>query len=277
MDELRISFVAYADILGYRDKIKECNKNYDDLVEQLNKIRERIVDPQEWLSRSIDALKGHTKFFSDSVFIIVPIYSESPREFEDGRVHICLPIEDLASYQFELSINDIFLRGCATVHYAYIDDSIAFGPGLLDVVECEQKSIYPRICLTEDILVPLRYYCEQNWPGCDRIKKYVYSGDDGKFFINYLHTIIDYVEQSCSTIPDEVLEYPLYKNVPDSLDLITKHRDIVQKNITNATKPNVREKFNWLANYHNFFCREFFNENNDLLIKNYSEEFFPIA
>jgi hypothetical protein len=277
MDELCSCFVAFADILGYRDKIKECDNNYDVLVEQLKKIREGVKHAQELLIDSIAALNGNTNFFSDSVFLIVPIHSTSPREFDDGRVHICLPIEDLAQYQFELSINDIFLRGCATVHYAFIDKKIAFGPGILDVIECEEKCIYPRVCLSDDILIILRHYCENKWPGDDRVKKYIYSGYDGKFFINYLYTIIDYIEDSCSIIPDEALEYPLYQNIPDSLELITQHRDIIQSNLEKATRPNVKEKFIWLVNYHNFFCREFFAEKEDLLIKNYSEDFFPIS
>jgi hypothetical protein len=106
MDELCSCFIAYADILGYRDIIKACNNDYDCLINQLNIIKERIENPQELLADSIHALRGKTKFFSDSVFIVVPIYSESPREFDDGRVHICLSMEDLAHYQFELSIED---------------------------------------------------------------------------------------------------------------------------------------------------------------------------
>jgi hypothetical protein len=271
---LKTCFIAYADILGYSERIKKYNNNYESLNEELEDFKIKILHPQINLIDSIEALRGSVSFFSDSVFVHVPIASESPRFFSDGRVYICIPIEDLASYQFDLAINNIFIRGCATVNYGYLDKTIAFGPGMIDAVECEKKAKYPRICLTDHALKPIRHYIDNGWPGDERISKFVLYGDDKRFFINYLQTIIDFINNSCEQIPEEMTEYPLYNNVPESIDLMKKHKENIENNLKN---PDVSEKFSWLANYHNYFCSSHFEEIGDLIILDHHEKFTTIS
>jgi len=274
-NQLSTCFIAFMDILGYSKRIKKCNGEYEALYAELEDFKLKILDPQIHLSQSIEALRGAVSFFSDSVFVHVPIYSESPKYFSDGRVHICLPIESLASYQFDLAVNNIFIRGCATVDYGYLDNSIAFGPGMIDAVECEKKNAkFPRICLTEDALIPIKTYIGEKWPGDNRISKFVLYGDDQSFFINYLHSVIDFINWSCEIIPDERKEYPLYLNVPESIEFMKKHKENIENNLKN---PDIREKFSWLANYHNYFCAQHFEDLEYLLIPNHYENFLSIC
>ncbi len=274
INSLKTCFVAYADILGYSERIKKCNNNYESLNAELEDFKIKILHPQINLIESIEALQGTVSFFSDSVFVHVPIASESPRFFSDGRVYICIPIEDLAAYQFDLTVNNIFIRGCATVNYGYLDQTIAFGPGMIAAVECEKNAKYPRICLTDRAMKPIRHYIDNRWPGDERISKFVLHGDDKQFFINYLQTIIDFINDFCEPIPEEMKEYPLYNNVPESIELMKKHKENIESNLKN---PEVREKFSWLANYHNYFCESHFEEIDDLIISDYHEKFSAIS
>lgn len=274
--ELQICFVAYADILGYRKIIQDCENDYNALLRELENFKLKILGPQKGLSESIEALRGTVSFFSDSVFIHVPILSDCPQSFDDGRVEICLPIEDLARYQFDLAIEGIFIRGGATVNFGYMDNSIAFGPGLIDAVECEEIAEYPRICLTEWAMHPIKEYIDNHWPGDERIAKFIIHRNDGIFFINYLYTIIDYIENECDPIPEDFKEYPLYNNVPDAIDLMRKHKENIETNLTNKD-PKIEIKFSWLAKYHNFFCKKYFRDLSDLIIADYDEMFYSIS
>jgi hypothetical protein len=145
---------------------------------------------------------------------------------------------------------------------------------MIDAVECEKKARYPRICLTDRAMEPIRHYIDNRWPGDERISKFVLQGDDKQFFINYLQTIVDFINNSCEPIPEEMKEYPLYNNVPESIDFMKKHKENIENNLKN---PEVREKFCWLANYHNYFCSSHFEEMEDLIISDYHEKFFTIS
>jgi hypothetical protein len=274
-NDLRVCFVAYADILGYRERIQNCKNDYSLLKLELEDFKSKIFNHQKLLTDSIEALKGTVSFFSDSVFIHVPIHSESPKSFDDGRVEICIPIQDLAMYQFNLATQGIFIRGGAAVNFGYMDNSIAFGPGLIDAVECEQIAEYPRICLTDLVMCIIRMYIDKRWPGDERITKFVISGEDGKFFINYLYTIIDFIDIECDPIPDEYKEYPLYNNVPEAIDLMRKHKENIETHLRNDN-PKITQKFSWLASYHNDFCKKHFHTIKDLIIPDYQEMFHNI-
>jgi len=278
-NELRVCFIAYVDILGYRERIQKCKNDYSALKRELDDFKLKILDHQILLIHSIEASGGMISFFSDSVIIHIPIPSDTPESFDDGRPYICSPIEDLAMYQFDLAIKNIFIRGGASVNYGYLDNSIAFGPGLIDAVECEEAADYPRICLTEWAMSPIRDYIDNQWPGDERIIKFVICGEDGKFFINYLYTIVDYIEETCDSIPDDGKEYPLYRNVPDAIDLMRKHKNNIETNLEKEkeTGPKIKNKFIWLANYHNYFCKRHFKDLNDLIISNYHENFYSIS
>ncbi|MFA4875865.1 MAG: hypothetical protein WC586_00500 [Methanoregula sp.] len=277
-NELRVCFIAYADILGYSERIQNCKNDYGLLKTELDVFKSKILEHQTLLTESIESLQGTVSFFSDSVYVHVPIASRTPKSFDDGRVHICIPIQNLGRYQFDLAIQDIFIRGGATINYGYVDDSIAFGPGLIHAVECEKSAEYPRICLTDDwAMKPIRHYIDNGWPGDERINKFVLRSEDGKFFINYLYTVVDNIEDNCEMIPDEMKEYPLYLNVPEEIDSLKKHKENIELNLKGLKDTSIVSKFVWLANYHNYFCKKHFKDLEYLIITGYQGKFYPIS
>jgi hypothetical protein len=274
--ELRICFSSYVDILGYKDRILKCQNDYDALNQELQDFKKKILDHQSFLVSVIES-RGTVSFFSDSVYIHVPIASSDAKALEDGRPEICGSIENLAMFQFNLALENVYIRGGAAVNFGYLDKTIAFGPGLLDAVECEKTAEYPRICLTELAVEIIKYYIENKWPGDEKINKFILCDNQEKYFINYLQTIIDFVEDMCDNLPDDYKRWPLYRNVPEAVDQMRKHKENIELNLRSATESKVLNKFEWLAQYHNFFCRKHFREMTDLIIPNYENEFLDIS
>jgi len=274
--DLRICFCAYVDILGYTDRILKCGDDYDALNQELQDLKKKISDHQSLLARMIES-QGTVSFFSDSIYVHVPIPSSDVKVFEDGRPEICGSIEYLAMFQFNLTLENVYVRGGAAVNFGYLDKTIAFGPGLLDAVECEKAAEFPRICLTEMARERIKYYIENEWPGDERINKFILYDNQGKYFINYLQTVIDFIEDMCDNLPDDYKKWPLYQNVPEAVDQMRKHKENIELNLKNATKSDVVNKFEWLARYHNFFCRKHFGGITDLIISDYESEFLSIS
>ena len=255
-DILRPCFIIYADILGYKDRIVECRNDYDVLTAELAEFKSKILIPQISLVEEIAGVGGSVSFFSDSVYVHVPIISKDPRKIEDGRPHICIPTEKIAEYQFNLALQNIFIRGGATVNYGYMDDSIAFGPGMIHAVDCEKIAKYPRICLTKWAMIPIKQYIKLKWPGYERINKFLLLDEDGKYFINYLQTIVDSMEDPYDN-----------RTVEEAVESLKQHKEVICQNHIRAKKnSDVKEKFLWLANYHNYFCRKHFSNQKDLII-----------
>jgi hypothetical protein len=255
-DTLRACFIIYADILGYKDRILGCRNDYDALTRELVDFKSKILGPQLSLVEEIAGVGGSVSFFSDSVYVHVPIMSKNPRKIEDGRPYICIPTEKIAEYQFDLALQNIFIRGGATVNYGYMDDSIAFGPGMIDAWDCEKIANSPRICLTKWAIIPIKQYIKLKWPGYERINKFILLDEDGKYFVNYLQTIVDSMEDP-------------YKNktVEEAVESLKQHKEVISQNLLGAKKNyEVKEKFLWLANYHNYFCRKHFGDQKDLII-----------
>jgi hypothetical protein len=273
-NELKYCLTAFADILGYSEMIRECGNDYSRLSNKLKKIRGDLIEPQDLLNRGSHFDGRSVRFFSDCVFVNVPMRSTSPTEIEDGRSEIGHSLEDLACYQHDLALKGHFIRGCATVNFAYFDESIVFGSGVVEVVECEKSARYPRICLTKNLVSLVHHYCNKRWPGHENIASYIYRDCENRYFLNYLQVVNDYISYCCEPIPDEYMEYPLYKNVPDSIDLMKKHKENIETNIGISTDTSVLDKYIWLAGYHNFFCRKHFDECIELIIEGYDLDFY---
>lgn len=275
-NELRICFVAYVDILGFRKKIEDCENDYFKLNEVLENLKTKIFNPQNQFERLITSQKGKISFFSDSIFVYLPIPSDSPESLDDGRPQICSPISDLAEYQFYLALEDIFIRGGAAVNYGYMNDKFAFGPAILNAVDCEKVADFPRICLTDETVSIVKHYIENQWPGDERIQKLVLHSNDGKYFINYLQTVVDIIEEMCENIDPDYFEFPLYRNVPLAIDYMKRHKENIQVHLK-SKDPKINSKFIWLAKYHNFFSKRHFHGLVDLLISDYYDEFTFIS
>ena len=123
-----------------------------------------------------------------------------------------------------------------------MDDVIVFGDALLNAVNKDTHGKPPCIVLTETVTEivykQLQYYADYT-----RSPHYsdLLQSPDGKIFLNYLNL---------------VFELENYGKI--FFDALEKHRNKIIDNLEIHTNTNdVQQKYIWLANYHNFVCRNF--------------------
>lgn len=99
-------------------------------------------------------------------------------------------------------------------------DKFLFGPALVDAVQLEKEAVFPRVLLSESVLK----YVSPESP-CAHL---VLRDSDGKAFVHYLS---------------------------GRAHVLERHRDYVQKGLLeNASRVHERQKYEWLAQYHDFFA-----------------------
>ncbi|MBI5120362.1 MAG: hypothetical protein HZA67_05115 [Rhodospirillales bacterium] len=242
--ELKKSVVAFIDILGFNDTIKKASAEGKG-QELLSHFHMAFREGIHWLgieasnkATRLDHFKNSRaiKLFSDNVVIAYPIRRNGESEFG-------LIFDDLAWFQMWMVPRGYFVRGAITVGDIFIDEITAFGDGLLEAYEAEQKvASVPRIILTEKAETltneHLTYYGN---PGESPQNQSLLRDADERLFLNYM---------DCLLIAEAEQE-PMYYE-------IEKHRDItIQRLREHANNSAIFEKYAWTARYHNFFCSEY--------------------
>jgi hypothetical protein len=150
----------------------------------------------------------------------------------------------------EMARQGYFIRGAISVGDLYMDNEIIFGPGLLDAYENERsQAVYPRVILSTSAVQP---YLMEPWRWIDRWVPDVMIDFDRRIFVDYLEANV------MIAFPDE----------GPFTDVLDEHKAAIQAKLTEfAAVPRIREKYEWLAGYHNSFCRRYpseFNEQNEI-------------
>lgn len=156
------------------------------------------------------------KTFSDNIFVAFPFGSSS--KMSDEKVVETFLIE-LSHQIHELTLFAGFpIRGAVSVGPLMFTDKFLFGPALVDAVQLEKEAIFPRVLLSETVLK----YVSPESPSANLVLR----DADGKVFLHYLSGRAHWLE---------------------------RHRDYVQKGLLeNASRVHERQKYEWLAQYHNF-------------------------
>jgi hypothetical protein len=162
------------------------------------------------------------KTFSDNVFVAFPFGSSSKMSDEDV-VHTFL--RELKHQIHELTLYAGFpIRGAVSVGGLMLTDKFLFGPALVDAVQLEKTAIFPRVVLGESVLK----YIKPDGPAADLTIR----DADGKTFLHYLGGLAGF--DIC----------------------LKRHRDYVREGLlNNAGRVHERQKYEWLAQYHNFSAR----------------------
>lgn len=153
----------------------------------------------------------------------------------------------VAHFQFNFALSDFFIRGGIAVSDLYMDENIVVGPGLIEAYELENRvANFPRIILSKEahevIKSHLRYY--SNPKHSPQFTEYLID-KDGLVFLNYLQIAIDQSPQGDSYDEEKIN------------NLIIDHKNIIIKNLTKyQSNYKVLQKFCWIADYHNFFCKK---------------------
>lgn len=246
--ELVNSIVCAIDILGFSQMIMEsCGKGYgNELLKEIsyliNKNKQCII-PNKYS-------RGKIKIYTDNMIVGYPIN-------DDGEEELNEIFDNVSEYQFNLSLEGLFVRGGISVGDFYINDDIVFGPALLDAHHTESElACYPRIVLDDKTVKKLKKYMK-DYDGAPQQSK-ILMDSDGQLFLNYLNTIFKYYTKCNNEYEFEVVK----------INLLFRHKLKIEE-MLNLHKENIRvwDKYVWIANYHNYFCDLNFNDEKELKIE----------
>lgn len=248
-NNLKLTTTAFCfyDILGFIEVQQKYFKQ-GKAEELLNCFYSVLSEAQGFLSPIRG--RGYIKSFTDNFAFGIPVNNDAESE-------LGVFFTNITSHQLYLAVNGLFMRGAITVDQLYMDEHMVFGPALINAVMIEKENaIYPRVvlgpCAIKKMLKHLEYYSAGHAPQVN----YILLDEDGQYFINYLKATIDL---SQSLYEEEVLQ--------NSLEKAREHQiQIIKCLEENEADQKIKDKYTWLAQYHNYFCIEFLDHNGDLLI-----------
>ncbi|MGZ8932948.1 MAG: hypothetical protein ACXW06_06690 [Halobacteriota archaeon] len=201
--ELRKSIIAFIDILGFKELVRNAKKE--------GKSQEVFLNFHQalstWFNR-IDSLhntifempfiggkkdKYKIRIFTDCILIGCPI-SKSGRSYNfiEGCDEFFEMLSTLYLLQAEMVNEGYFVPGTIAVDELYMDDVIIYGNGAIEAYEAEtEQAKYPRIILiksSKSVLAEINKGFEDQQRD-NYINNFFYKDRDGQFFLNYLESI----------------------------------------------------------------------------------------
>lgn len=218
--------IAYIDLLGTRERLmKEPSSEFFKEIYYQFLIADRIIpDLERFLQFDI-----RIKIFSDNILVAIPVENPSNNN-EVLSAYRCL-CDYIRLPLCSFVKKGILFRGAITIDKLYINDLMAWGNGLVCVVDLEEKvAIYPRIVLSKELLDVFERFCLD---GSEYEETFccLKDEDDCVFF-----DIID------------------YNDFGSTEGIFEKATPLLNRQITRARKKNdlkVLQKLNWFKNYLN--------------------------
>lgn len=221
------SAVLFLDILGVSALATDSRSAGANLVE-LDRVlrltfRDFLSEESQWPAALL----------SDSLVLVSPTL---PGQADDVWVLNDLILQT-AILQLQLVGSGFFVRGGLTIGEMHIHDGMVFGEALVRAYELERgRAIDPRVVLGQEA----QQILEGNlkiWPGSNGSSDQglLLADQDGEVFVDYLKIVLDEV---------------------DPMGELADHRDRVAEKLAEHVGERRRwEKYRWVADYHNQFCR----------------------
>ena len=235
--ELQPSVVAFVDLLGFSDMIREANDAGRSAL--LSRVS-RFLDT--WREALEDRFARHQRaweirFFSDNIFISHPIrIHELQGDFEMGSL-----FSQLSLLQLGAVADGFFMRGSIAVGSMFVNENVIFGFPLVEAYECERSAKWPRVSLAASArnFVLNRLGPRLSISKSPYFADLVEDSEDGQLFLNYL--------EACFQTSGE----------PPEFSWIEKHHESIRVAIDRfTTDSRIGPKYTCLAQYHNFWCMD---------------------
>lgn len=276
-------YVAYFDVLGY----KEAFKKSEDISAKLIESIESSIDMMKDLVSIYNSTFGKTpeieyKIFSDNVLIG---YRETREPLSELFLVSFLRLVATIQRNFFEKANSI-VRGGITKGPLYLTKDFVSGKALIDAVELENTAVYPRIVIADCILNELDSFKMQN----DLFKCLIEAScldvlvkdTDNKVSLNYIMSYDAWIPfpKNCAQLEPVGSFEELEKNVREGRQrkpiykpecrnevyvILRKHKGFVEEKVlefshssNDATKEQERvkilKKYLWLVSFHNKIC-----------------------
>lgn len=222
---LRECAVAYLDVLGIGahstapDRLQTLRR----LIAALDRARdEAMLEGQEsWQALS---------WFTDNVVVAFPIL---PGHIDEEPA-LGSALRAATYMQLRMAVEGFPIRGGIAFGEIHMAPTFAFGPGLIEAVELEMQAVNPRVLLSDQAVSlqrkVMRGYAEGAAP-----QTYEMAVDvDDRVFVDYLHFWAQEEDN------EKVFRHGF-----------KAHRDRAKQGLEHPN-PSVRDKYVWLASYHNW-------------------------
>lgn len=228
----RASVTAFLDLLGTKVALAGMTQpQLREQIELLDTLKNHLHDA------ALESQWQRILTFSDSIALAVP-FKTSDKEIELGNT-----ISSIGLYQFQLACTGRFLRGGIAIGNAYADYGNITGPALVEAAQLESEvAVVPRVLLSESAsnsAIAEARIGYGDHPSRSPFNRALMVDADGRVFVNYLDVALEYEEEG----------------VAEAVPLLQEHKKAVSNALDrHGSDPRVREKYVWIAHYHNFFC-----------------------
>ena len=280
-------YVAYFDVLGYKDAFKKSEDVSAKLIESIESSIDLMKDVVSIVNTPLDNIteeipKIEYKIFSDNVLICCKESKDTLSTL--SLVSFLRLVATIQRVFFERPL--LIVRGGITKGPLYLTNDFVGGKALIDAVELESTAVYPRIVVADCILKELDSFKMQNGlfksmvdASCqDLLVKDV----DDKTILNYIMSYDAWIpfpkngsqiepvgsfEELEQNIREGRQRKPIYK--PECRNevfvILKKHKDFVENKVNEFSQSSNNEKeetnrvkilkkYLWMVSFHNMIC-----------------------
>lgn len=241
--EMKEYFIAYLDILGYKEKIDNGDEELlgiiNDCINHSNQTLKHFED-KNMINIKMKAFSDNLLFCTEKDYLFLYIF--------------------MCSLQIAFIANKIFIRGALCYGSLYFNNNFIYGKGLIDAHDLESKiAIFPRIVLDKSYITA----------GAKFEKKLRNQTVSFKTIGNILkHFVIDFDNNRYLDYLGWYKVYSRYEEKNTGIykleQYLEEHKNIIQENLKSKDK-KILQKYNWCKKYHNDFCND--NKYNNQIIK----------
>ena len=150
-------YIAYFDILGYKDFFKSNPNKAGELLHILNQAITSSLEVIKSINESILVsqfanMDVEHRIFSDNILLTLEVGVDEEKERTRIYAFFVMICEIQRSFILEYGL---FVRGALTVGELSVNNEYVFGNGLIEAVDMEETTVYPRIAISNDMLALL--------------------------------------------------------------------------------------------------------------------------
>lgn len=151
-----------------------------------------------------------------------------------------------AQYQMDMALSGFFIRGAMAIGDTFVNVDMVVSKPLLETYNDESKfAVNPRIIISNSlkqlidntVIGHIGKAETRNDELFNELDEGLLVDSDGWYFINYLEIVAN-------------VDKPAFK------ERLKHHGEIIgYKLIEHSNNPKIYKKYQWAANYHNYFCK----------------------
>jgi len=238
--DMKKYFIAYFDILGFENMVKQNNKDKDlILLTSISDCIENSKDIFNLFKQTNSEFEIKRKVFSDNFLFCT--------ENDYNAL-----ISYIAALQAAFIPYNVFIRGSLYYGDIVFNNEFVYGRGLISAYKLENEiAIFPRILLDDTFIIGAAdldsiVYGKQisTKEVIFSLQKYFCTDFDNHKFLDYLGVMKDFKEKT--TTDSDVYNFR---------DLLHDHGKNICNNLM-SDDIKIVQKYQWCMNYHNKFCEK---------------------